>query len=157
MPNVLFYSTRCKKCLFVVSELKKNGLLKTFTKKVNVDKVQRSQLPGFLKTVPTILSDDYKKPLEYSDIINWIEYKNKQNSMGSGHQQQSQEIEAFCMDGSFGQSGLIGAGNEDLKTMASMTGVPGSNMFAALDGGDVKPPSDHRQQMSMAEYEKQRG
>ena len=156
MANVLFYSTRCKKCLFVVSELKKNGLLKIFTTKINVDKVQRSQLPGFLKTVPTILSDDYKKPLEYNDIINWIEYKNKKNSMGSDRQQ-PKEIEAFCMDGSFGQSGTIGAGDEDLNTMASMTGVPGSNMFAALDGGDVKPPSDHRRQMSMAEYEKQRG
>ena len=73
--NTIFYSKHCKHCKDFILKLKDRDLLKMFTKRICIDKV--NNLPPFLKEVPTIIVDDYDKPLAGDYAFKWIEFKNK--------------------------------------------------------------------------------
>jgi len=83
MPeNTLFYSKHCKHCKDFILKLKQRGLLDTFTRKICIEDPRtgrmRTNLPPFLKEVPTIIVDDYDQPLASDMAFKWIEFKKKQ-------------------------------------------------------------------------------
>jgi hypothetical protein len=73
MSNTLFYSKNCEHCLTFILELKKENLLDYFDKKICIDTL--TNLPDFLSEVPTILVEDYDKPISGDRAFNWVKFK----------------------------------------------------------------------------------
>lgn len=70
--NILFYSDRCQLSKKFMMELNKapNGLWDTFIK-INVD-THRHKVPPIIKMVPTIVVQNYPKPIETSEAMTWL-------------------------------------------------------------------------------------
>lgn len=76
---ILYYSRYCKYCKNFILQLKQNNLLDYFTKKICIDNPQiKSHLPSFLKEVPTIVTDDYDKPMSSDVAFKWITFRIKE-------------------------------------------------------------------------------
>jgi len=118
--NTLFYSKYCKYCLTFIKQLKINGLLDYFPKKVCIDNPHfRKNPPPFLKEVPTIIVDDYDKPISSDIAFKWITYKVKEmnkpkQQKGSNNQQKTCSIsdpQCYSFDNSFDNFGSLETGN----------------------------------------------
>lgn len=161
MPNILYYSAKCKKCLEICRQLKHTQLLGEFDKKLCIDKALENKrfdlLPGFLKTVPMILVDDYEKPLDYGMIKNWIEYKVKKRAMGQDKpkqqpQAQQQQAPKGDMGGimPYGNTAFDGCemlnGGADIQLNGHDNYVPiaQDGSFGSYDGTLQIPKTDKR-------------
>jgi len=119
--NTLFYSKHCKHCKNFILQLKAHNLLDIFPKKICIDDpIIRNNLPPFLKEVPTIITDDYDKPMASDMAFKWISFKVKeaskpaQQSQSRGNQQQScsaTDPQCFSFNNSFDNFGSLESGN----------------------------------------------
>lgn len=79
--NTLFYSNYCNHCKNFIYQLKQNGLLNYFDKKICIDNPSiRKNLPPFLKEIPTIITEDYNEPLASDHAFKWITFKIKEKN-----------------------------------------------------------------------------
>ena len=120
--NTLFYSKYCTHCKNFIIQLKKNDLLKLFTKKICIDDPHvKRNLPPFLKEVPTIITSDYDKPIASDMAFKWISFKVKNNKPKQQIQGQNQEnkpgqcsgddLQCFSFDNSYDQYGSLDNGS----------------------------------------------
>jgi hypothetical protein len=70
--NILFYSDRCELSKRFMNELHKapNSLWDTFLK-INVD-THRHKVPQIIKVLPTIIVNNYPKPVETTACMTWL-------------------------------------------------------------------------------------
>ena len=88
VENTLFYSRHCQHCKNFILQLKNNDLLNYFTKKICVDDPQiRRRLPKYVKEVPTIIVEDYDKPLGADFSFKWIVFKIKERQNAEAQRQ----------------------------------------------------------------------
>jgi hypothetical protein len=72
--HICFFSRKCDTCILFLKELDRSGYLSEFVMQ-SVDGKPRSELPRFLKKVPTIVvkeDDGSSKTLEGEDCVNWL-------------------------------------------------------------------------------------
>ena len=120
--NTLFYSKYCQHCKNFILQLKANGLLDYFTKKICIDNPHfKKNLPPFLKEVPTIITDDYDKPMASDMAFKWITFKVKEKSapppqsQGKNNQQpqscSASDPQCFSFDNTFDSFGSLETGS----------------------------------------------
>lgn len=80
LPNVLFFSKKCKTCNHFILMCQQNKILKYF-QLIDVDDKIKEYANQGLKVVPTILAKGLAKPVEGKDVFTWLETV---LSMGSG-------------------------------------------------------------------------
>jgi len=121
--NTLFYSKYCPHCKNFILQLKVNNLLNYFVKKVCIDDPRiRNNLPPFLKTVPTIIVDDYDKPIDSDIAFKWVTYKVKEMNKPKAQPQQGGRAQGkqscsvgdpscFSFDNTFDNFGVLDNGD----------------------------------------------
>jgi hypothetical protein len=119
--NTLFYSRRCQHCKNFILQLKANNLLDYFSKKICIDDpIIRRNLPPFLKEVPTIITDDYDKPIASDMAFKWITYKVKEMNKPKAQPQQGKgqpkscsvnDPSCFSFDNTFDNFGVLDNGD----------------------------------------------
>lgn len=71
-PNICFYSNKCEWSEAFLKELANTPYKREF-QFVCVDTTPRSQLPGWLKQIPTLMIKDDPEPIKInSDVLNWL-------------------------------------------------------------------------------------
>jgi hypothetical protein len=109
--NTLFYSKYCKHCKQFLTILKSEGMLDEFGRYICID--YESKLPPFVKLVPTILVEDYDKPLSGEKAFKWISFKSKKRTIQNEKNNNMQVINKP------GEIGGFDSGN-DFVTINSM-------------------------------------
>lgn len=164
--NTLFYSKYCKHCRDFIIKLKQRDLLNIFTTKICIDDPRiKNNLPPFLKEVPTILVDDYDKPLASDMAFKWIEFKKKQivEEQTGGKGIQDYDISG----GSFDNAGLLNDGDNSIayqglgdsstlkknggsSVMYQETLLPPDMIAASIADGNKGDNSKRMEQLQMA-------
>lgn len=62
----LYYSPKCKYCIELLQIIKKNEI------KVEIVDIGKSQYPDYVKSVPTLASSDFVKPLVGKSVFEWV-------------------------------------------------------------------------------------
>lgn len=122
--NTLFYSKYCNHCKNFILQLKANKLLSYFPKKICIDDPRyRNNLPPFLKEVPTIIVDDYDKPIASDIAFKWVTYKVKEMNKPKAQPQQrggakgqpqscsATDPSCFSFDNTFDNFGVLDNGD----------------------------------------------
>ena len=107
MENTIFYSKYCSHCLDFIRKLKSENLLDIFTRRICID--GQSNLPSFLKEVPTIIVGDYDEPISGDYAFKWIEFKNTKKAE---KEVEESGIESFDIQGgAFDNFGVLDDGD----------------------------------------------
>lgn len=72
IPNVLFFSKKCKTCTHFITMCQQNKILKYF-KLIDVDDKIKEYASQGLKVVPTVMARGLSKPIEGKDVFTWLE------------------------------------------------------------------------------------
>ena len=82
-PNICFYSNKCEWSEAFLKELSNTPYKREF-QFVCVDTTPRSQLPGWLKQIPTLMIKDDPEQIKInSDVLNWL-YERKLKDVSRG-------------------------------------------------------------------------
>ena len=140
-PNICFYSNKCDWSEAFIKELANTPYKQEF-QFICVDTTPRSQLPTWLKQVPTLLIKNDQEPIKTnSDVLNWLyERKMKDTSRGPSTSSApvSDEIEAWNM------SEMGGKLSESYGTIVNGSGANVENSstknwdFGFLNGSAAK-------------------
>ena len=107
MDNTIFYSKHCPHCLDFIRKLKSQNLLDMFTQRICID--GRTNLPPFLKEVPTIIVEDYQEPIGGDYAFKWIEFKQTKTAE---KEVEESGIESFDIQGgAFDNFGVLDDGD----------------------------------------------
>ena len=74
---IIYYSNFCPNCKDLLKELDNDSLINNF-QKICIDEI-KTELPSFLKEVPTIIVPDYNEPLVGINAFKWIKWKLQQD------------------------------------------------------------------------------
>jgi hypothetical protein len=120
--NTLYFSRRCNYCKEFILSIKNLGLVKQF-KYICVD--GNRNLPNFVKTVPTIIIEDYADPLSGDYAFKWIDYKKTQRM-----EQEIQNEQNMNLDGVYAGSSLS---YNDINSTSNVADDNNLGDFSALD------------------------
>jgi len=152
MSNIiahLFYSPRCNYSKQLISDLwKYNQPLYHSINKIDVSKIQRSQLPPYIKTVPTIVPLDIGRPLGgLNQIRHWINIQNNRTIVDNTPDSRNQVRNPSSHQSQSSNNGSRESINIDRNTNAMKWITGGDN-----SGGNIKTSMPVISSASCSEY-----
>jgi hypothetical protein len=165
--HICFYSNRCEWSKAFIEEISKTNYHKEF-RFICVDPgPNRPQLPGWLKSVPTLVIQGEPEPRTNSEVMNWL-YERKMRDGGGQQQQQGggmvaaapsgpEDYNEFEMGGGFGDSySFLGddtttQGNGGMRMKHNFTYLNGQEAVSTREASNFQTTSSNQKRSKKEE------